>query len=209
MKAVCKNPKNYNLSLEKPYEVISILNDFYVIQNDKGLVRSYNKALFNEPVEEEPVPVKPDFTLEDMVTSVDFSTPDNISIFFEIGDYKHSTVLGFETDDVSGNCGIRAYEGINEATQTIYDEIMEICEDLALNYTEEQVTDIIVSILKELLNQIIVNAANDNKAMVVFSTNDEYSDSVWKVFDTASSLQTNSVKNPGSGSEIKLWIFYV
>lgn len=206
MKAVCKNPKNYNLSLEKSYEVISTLNDFYVIQNDKGLVRSYNKALFAEPVVVEEQPAPPPKTFDELQFSVDVIGNDEVQISL-YGDEETDIDFGFNTGDVAGNCGVTEYEGINEAYEEIYNSTREFLLEQNIDFNEHELKELVGKMLKASVLQLVERAHHDNKAMIVFSTNDEFPE-IWTVLDEVSDLSTPSKLNPGSGAQIKVWILY-
>ncbi|MFW5794658.1 MAG: hypothetical protein ACOCV1_04150 [Bacillota bacterium] len=204
MKAVCKNPKNYNLSLEKPYEVISTLNDFYVIQNDKGLVRSYNKALFVEEVE---VPVK-ELTIEDISFTVVVADSSRGYITLFLGDSEKEDDYEFVLDEVAGNCGVISFEGVNDTYGGIFNEITDLLIEKDIDANNEQIHNLTKQVFEDIVIKLVDQAANDDKAMLVFSTNDEWKE-IWEVLDRLSDFQTPEVNNPGSGSQIKLWILYV
>jgi hypothetical protein len=206
MKKICINPKTYSLTKDKEYEIITELEKLLVI-NDKDLVRSYSKDLFKESQEETVL------TLADLKWNISLATNDkdlvrvyNIDfasqVFIDIifGELEERIVFYINTQPVAGNCGIRGIDGIN----ILFNSITKKIVDYGFDNIEETVKNIFLDVIKEL--EII--ARENNRAILVFSSNDDFPE-MWNILDKWADLITEPVVNPDSNKEIKMWIKYV
>lgn len=201
MKKVCVNPKNYNLTEEKEYEIIAELERFVSVINDKGLVRSYSAELFKEVKAEE------ELTLEDVNWTIFYEYDDaELALSFSLGTEKVEKTVQLGGGLIAGNCGIVHIDGINDIYQTILDALKE---DFGLYEVDEyEVDEKALVIFKDCIGEISEVVEEIRKAMVVFSTNDTFPE-IWKALDDLTDLATVTLTNPNSYNEIKMWIKYL
>lgn len=196
MKKVCVNPKNYNLTEEKEYEIITELEGFVSVINDKGLVRNYSAELFKE------VKVEEELTLEDVNWTIFYEYDyAELALSFSLGTEKIERTVQLKGGLVAGNCGIADIDGVNGIYQTILDVLGE---DFGLYEIDEKALEIFEDCIKEISKKV----EETDKAMIVFSTNDTFLE-IWEVFDDLTDLATATLTNPNSDNEIKMWIKYL
>lgn len=177
MKVKCINPKNYNLTLDKEYDVVEEHEQRYTIVNDNGKEVYYNKALFEVVKDTE-------FTVE-----VDY---DNNSFGIEI--YNGEEVLlceDYNLHEVANNCGVTDFGEVN-------DLFYRIKSDVGGNIVEV-FTDVILAMLSEL---------HGKYGMILFSTNKDYPE-IWDVLDELCDFSSESIVDPNSDNDIKLWGMYL
>lgn len=188
MKVKCINQRNFkNITLENEYQVLEESADFYTIINNRGVSARYSKDYFEVIVEPILQPIIEDIDEVGVEDVVDFSVEwddDYTNILINIQENE----VKLEYYDVSSNCGVASYHGVNW--------LFENC-----NFNTDLFKKIIENVIKTVSDR-------RNKAILIFSTNDEYPE-IWTVLDELMDLSTETIENPNSDNEIKLWIKYV
>jgi hypothetical protein len=182
MKIICKNPKNYNLTLDKEYEVINEDTDMYTIKNDLEKEVNFSKDLFKTT------------SITNIEITFSNDTPDSINIRFDVGN-NHETIKNiFKIDTVAGNCGVQGINGIN----------------VVYHYLEYGHQDRAKEFFKKILDKLFYFLEEEiYTVMVVFSTNDTHLE-VWEVLDEICDVYTEKeCINPDSNLPIRLWIKYL
>lgn len=184
MKVKCINQHHFKNIIEgNEYEVSEETVDFYIIKNTLGNTARYSKEYF-EVISEPIIEDIDEVGVEDVV---DFSIEwddDYTNILINIQENE----VKLEYYNVSSNCGVASYHGVNW--------LFENC-----NFN----TDLFKKIIEEVIKTV---SDRRNKAILIFSTNDEYSE-IWTILDELMDLSTETIENPNSDNEIKLWIKYV
>ena len=116
---------------------------------------------------------------------------DEISMIFnDEGDIAYEingNDLTLEFYEVASNCGIKSYHGINY--------LFENCD-----YDKDLFKKVIEAIVREAIER-------NNSCMLIFSTNDCY-ESVWTVLNEVMDFSSETVENPNSDMNVRLWIKY-
>ena len=186
MKVKCINQNNYkDITVDNEYEVVEILENFYHITANSGNIRSYNKKYFeliSEPVIEDvdEVGVEEEPQPEFIVN---WNEEDDSNIDINVNEDK-VTLQYYQT---AGNCGVASYYGVNY--------LYENCDK---NNT----------LFKDIIKEIIemVESRNDT-CMLIFSTNFEHPE-IWDILDVVMDFSSESVENPNSDMNVRLWIKY-
>lgn len=208
MKIICKNPKNYNLTLNKEYEVLDETPERVLIINDKNKTLFYAKSLFTEIAAEEvqnavEIPVAPPLLSEqEMIETI--SINEEISIV-EYLNQKHEKVKieieGWSENQASNSCGIGEVDNVMEFILHSIEETVDTqLEDLIL-FKQELFKKIILKIKEELLKQY---------AFIMFSMPTSlniYEDYV-SVLNNCCQSKGEPKVNPNSGNTINFWMFY-
>jgi len=67
--------------------------------------------------------------------------------------------------------------------------------------------DGVTNVEKVILEIIDLISDKNRSCILIFSTNDEYSD-IWTVLDKVMDFSSDAVENPNSDRDVKLWIKY-
>lgn len=115
----CTNPKNFNISKEKEYEILDEDDTRYHIKNDKGVKASYYKNLFHLNEEEvEVIPEVSALTLEDILKNVKILKSGEFCLNIKehgieyrkmLGNYIYNATVGCP----GISCGAKSKGGIN------------------------------------------------------------------------------------------------
>ena len=183
MKLKCINQGNFkNITLENEYQLLEESVDLYTIINNAGVSARYSKDYFEVIAEQIPEiieDVEEDGVEEDEIY-IEFDDDfENIKI--RVND--NSSYLIFY--EVASNCGIRSYHGINY--------LFENCDNNPVLFEK-----VIIAIIEEVIYR------NDS-CMLIFSTNNDFPE-IWTVLDKVMDFSSESVENPNSELQVKLWI---
>lgn len=184
IKVKCINQGNFvNITVGKEYDVMIDNENTWSIISNNGLQQHYYKKYF-EIVEQHDNMVIPEKIIYEYQNKslLDFSISNHIKVTLDDGFFD------LQRDLISDNCGIIHIWGIN-------DLFMEINEDI----------DLFEKIIKEI---IAYYEDSDGAAAIVFSTNDEYYE-IWKVLDNLMSFSSETMENPNTENQIKLWMKYI
>ena len=206
MNKICTNPKNYRLTLNKVYKIIEVDDDgYYFLTNDSDKVVRYDSNLFEDELQESvanPQPVAvPEIIIRTEQDCINSITVDSNGIHYtNIDNQQVSINISLSTSDTSISCGIKQIYNINSLIDNI------------INGTIHQSLDLILlqkQLFKSSLNYFIDHGVNEC-ALVLISTNieEDYED-FYDCLDELSEVVTDSVENPNSGNDIKLWVIKV
>ena len=198
-KIICTNPKNYKLTKNKVYEVITKKNKFYLLKNDSGLPLLYSEELFEEYQEDSII--KEQF-LENLKQREGYFTV---------------TISGSETECISVpfrrsrsqiSCGIREIEGINN----IKSYAIALIRKVNPGYVND------IEFVKNVMTKMIKWAIDSQSgALILLSTNTNHEDnsdtnSDFELLDDIINEFASEGKvifNPNSSNYIKLWTIIV
>ena len=185
MKLKCINQGNFkNITLGNEYQLLEESVDLYIIINNSGVSARYSKDYFEvipEPIPEIIEDVEEVGVKEDEI-GIDFDEDGDINL--EINDNE----VSLEFYEVSSNCGVKSYHGVNY--------LFENCD-----YNPVLFEKVITAIIEEVIYR-------NNSCMLIFSTNDTYPE-IWTALDKVMDFSSQSIENPNSYSQVKLWIKYV
>ena len=185
MKVKCINQGNFrNITLNDEYDVITDNENTYEIISDNFIPRIYSKKYFE--VIAEPIPdiiedVEEIGVIEKAIGAY-FNDDNDIIVNIE-GD---NTMLTFY--EVASNCGVKSYHRMNYLFENCSHNI-----------------DLFKRVMLEVIDVVI---EDHSSCMLIFSTNDEYKD-IWTVLDAIMDTKSETVENPNSDMNVKLWIKYV
>lgn len=172
----CINPKVYNLTAGKEYEVISESNRFYTVVNDTGSAFSYSKELFEV---ETPIPVEEPLNIE--IQNINGHR-------YSIRTNKHETTrVTFERAGTSISCGINQFYNVNE----LVDEILH-------TYREDA-----IEVLKALFTHVLTLYVYK---FALISTNITDNEDVIEALDKVLGDHQHEGLNPNSDNDIALWV---
>jgi hypothetical protein len=206
---ICINPKNYKLTLDKKYLVITDEGDTIMIINDSNKTVRYYKDLFEEVEEEvilepEPVIVR---TEQDLIDSIDNDGLNTTYIDFNNEIVKISNWLNIRDNESTFSCGIKNIINIS-------DQINEIC-DVILNTSDsigEDLPLLVKAVIKHhFKNHIKIKTDTHNAGVYLMSCNVNgagLDEEVVDILNEISDFNTESELNPNSGNKIMLWGFY-
>lgn len=195
MNVICREAKNYKLTVGNPYEILKQEGEWYFLVNDNGKNVKYAKELFE--VEEEAAPR----TEQDMIDSITINYDnmnDSYTLAYEdLNGEDQEFDLSWEDEDRSGiSCGIGEKCGI--------DSILSV---IAVNVPQD---DDYLNLQKALLRKFIQKTVveDNGKAMHLISTTTSQDTDLLSVLDDMSDLVTEEKLNPNSNNRIKMWVFY-
>lgn len=185
MKVKCINQGNFkNITTGNEYEVYFDNGEMWSVVTDDLSVRNYSKRYFEiiqEPIIEDINEVGVEE--ENSGFTVEFDENSN-NIEIHIGEFM--SILYYY--QVASNCGVHSYNGVND--------LFEYC-----NGDKD--------LFKEIINGVIeLITDKENCCMFILSTNDEYG-GVWEVLDEIMDTKSESIENPNSYMNVKLWIKYI
>jgi len=185
MKVKCINQGNFrNVTEGKEYEVISEDARAYKIKANDGDDRNYSKGYFE---------VIPEPVIED-IDEIGVAEEKQPEFTVEWGDDSNILICAngnsvlLEYCRVASNCGVASYHGVNW--------LLENCDE-----NIDLFKDIIKSII-ELIEE------SSQYCMFILSTNSEYT-IIWDALDEIMDFESETVENPNSDMDVKLWIKYV
>jgi hypothetical protein len=184
IKIICKEVKNFKLTIDKEYESIEENETKYILRNDTGAKVQYSKKLFNVK-REEPV-VEAPLTLEEELEEI-------------------SVDLSMNEDE--------CYVSINGETRTLnyYESVMScgISETNGINFIIAKIDNSHFNYKKQILHYIFKEMADsDRKNILLVSmniNNYSYTDYFVELMNNFSLNQTEAI-NPNSGNTIKLFV---
>lgn len=173
----CINPKVYNLTAGKEYEVINESGRFYTVINDTGSAFSYSKELFEV---ETPAPIEEPLTIR-----ID-NPAGNHQYRITTNKYAILRVI-FERTGTSISCGINQFYNVNEVVR----EVLE-------RYNEDA-----IEVLKALVSHVLTRYVYK---FALLSTNITDNEDVVEVLDKVLGDHQHEGLNPNSGNDIALWV---
>ena len=185
MKVKCINQGNFkNITLGNEYQLLEESVDLYIIINNSGVSARYSKDYFE--VIPEPIPniiedVEEVGVKEDEI-DIDFDEDGNIDCSIN----GNNVELDFY--EVASNCGVKSYHGVNY--------LFENCDHNPVLFEK-----VITAIIEEIIYR-------NNSCMLIFSTNNTCPE-IWTALDKVMDFSSQSVENPNSDLQVKLWIKYV
>lgn len=208
---ICKNPKNYKLTLDKAYLVVEDEGETVKIINDTNKTVRYYKDLFEEVVEEEvvaePEPVVAR-TEQDLIDSISSDGVITTYIDFNNEIIAIDNHLQIISNQNSFSCGIKNVVNIGDQINIIYDAIVTTEE------TSEQDLELLTkAVIKHHFKNYIRYQSNNgyNGGIYLMScniNNDGLHEEVVDILNEISDFNTEPEINPNSGNAIKLWGFY-
>lgn len=194
----CTNPKNYALTLNRPYEVLEDEGDYILIINDNNKTQRYYKNLFEEDVIEIPLP--PQRTEQNIIDSLNVISQNgrNIQVTFtDLNNEQISFSIGIANTNSNISCGVKEFDGLNG----IFEQI-----ERHINTDEDDMETLKATIFKKIL-RVITHTLAANCRFVLCSTNnnDNYED-YFNILDEVSVSTTAWARNPNSNNNIKVWI---
>lgn len=189
---ICIDPKNFGLTRGNQYEANQDENNnnYYLIQNDNGLVRRYYHSLFEDVVVRS--------TFEEIVNSISISVEDGYTkITYVIdGETYAYNLQELDYNDTEISCGIKELSNINGLAHTVVNNIP---------------TDERGNLRKAVLEKIYNFYLNQEGlvplcGIILVSTNLNTTniDDTVNILNELSSSFTD-VYNPNSGNVIRLW----
>lgn len=199
MKLICKNIKNYKITLNTEYEVLEEEGNYVKVINDLGKCVRYDKNLFEEINMTPPLP--PIRTENQIIESIESNLVDNFLIFSyrdRTNQLITSDPIGIEVQNPNFSCGIETINGLTE--------MMSIIEQ-RVNTEHSDYTLLKKAIFVSLINTLRTHRrSNNNRGALLFSTNNN---STWEDYYTylteLSMTTTDWFNNPNSGNDIKIW----
>lgn len=204
MKVLCINSGNYRqISRGETYGVVGENTDgfeSYLIIANNGSQQRYHKRYF-QLVDEEPIlnvdEIDEVGVLEDEPVVVEAPAPPAIPKFSVRTSDINDVELLIDNQyagklaccgNVSGNCGTLSFDGLNF--------IAAVLSERDLYHRLEEALD--------LITDEICQVWGGSKALIFFSTNNEYQE-VWDYMDKRCSGSTGVVENPNSNNDINVW----
>ena len=184
MKVKCINQGNFkNITEGNEYEVVAESQALYTILNNSRFRSMYSKKYFKvipEPIIENVDEIGVAEAHED---EIDITLNNSGDITYDVN--GNDATLEFY--EVSCNCGVKSYHGVNY--------LFENCDHNPALFEK-----VIIAIIEEV-------AYRNNSCMLIFSTNNIYPE-IWAVLDKVMDFSSQSVENPNSDSQVRLWIKY-
>lgn len=207
---ICINPKNYKLTLDSKYLVITDEGDTVMIINDSNKSARYYKDLFEEIEEEvvpepEPVVVR---TEQDLINSIDSDFITTTYIDFNNEIVTISNHLQIINNENSFSCGIKNITNIGDQIEEIYEVISDTADSAG-----EDLELLTKAVIKHHFKSFIKSRTdNYNAGLYLMSCNVTgngcLDDETVDILNEISDFHTESEINPNSGNEIILWGFY-
>jgi hypothetical protein len=191
MERICVNPKNYKLTQNKTYDIISEEEGYIFLTNDSNKVVRYDASLFQDEVI---VPLPPIRTEQDCINSINSTSMTRV--YFE--DLQGNEVILESPLEITSNqelsCGITMIVNINSAINVI---------ENAVDTTEQ---DLIVLKRKLLIALLKAKYGNLTTGLWMCSTNNNQDNEDYYT-ELNEYMTTNSgwFRNPNSGNQICLW----
>ena len=184
MKVKCINQADFqNITLENEYEVFMDNGNRWRITANNGMLQNYSKKYFEIIQESIPEIIEDVKDVEVVEDEIDIDINDDGNIDCSIN--GNNVELYFY--EVASNCGVKSYHGLNY--------LFENCDDNPVLF-EKVITTIIEKVIYR-----------NNSCMLIFSTNNDYPE-IWTVLDKVMDFSSQSVENPNSDLQVKLWIKY-
>lgn len=204
MNATCTNTGGYRLTQGRDYEVIKAEKGYIFIENDNGTIARYDRKYFDveEPVQRRrtvaPPPPPPPRTSRDVIGSIQIEG--NVLSFIDINNENKSfeNPLVISPTGMNISCGTGEMSGVNSLCNSI---------NRLFNSEDGDFIDEKLAILRKCIQTWILE--NRSKAMWLCSTGVTQIDGDYlRVFDEMSGTRSEVKRNPNSGNDIKIWIFY-
>lgn len=203
MNAKCTNRSNFRLTEEKDYTVVKSERNYIFVENDGGVLARYDRKYFEiEEVEPRrsvaPVvpPPPPPRTVADVIASIVITT-ENVT-FIDINLENKSFTLPFGYSDTMISCGVGQVNGINSLCSRINNQFNREEGD----FLEEKIAIFRLCIQTWILDKT-------TKAIWTLSTAiDQIDGDYIRILDEMSGTRSETVHNPNSGNQIKVWFFY-
>lgn len=208
---ICVNPKNYKLTLDKKYLVVTDEGETVMIINDNNKSARYYKDLFKEVEEEvipepEPIVVRTEQDLIDSITTIN-----NINTTYV--DFNNQTVtigneLNILNNESDFSCGIKNVVNIGSQIDEIYDVIEETADSQG-----EDLPLLTKAVIKHHFKNYIKYKSNNgyNGGIYLMSCNTTgggLDEEIVDILDEISDFNSEEELNPNSVNQIKLWGFY-
>ena len=202
MKLICKNTKNYKITLNSEYDVVEEVDPYVKIINDAGKLVRYDRALFQEVNEIPLPPPPPPVRTETQIIQSLNSTLSGGILTFTYRDRTNQVVtspniaLSIQNPNIS--CGIETIDGLTH--------IMSIIE-ATVDTEHSDYNALKRAIFRSLINTLKAQRRNaSSRGALIFSTNrnDEFED-YYTYLTEMSMTTTDWFVNPNSGNNIKIW----
>jgi len=195
---ICKNTKNYKLTLNKQYEIEEVDGNYVKIINDNGKLVRYDASLFEDEVVIPPPP--PIRTETQIIQSI--VVTNNGNTFTARYNNRINELVSFNVaihrTGIANSCGVEAISGLNDIISVIEFIVDTEHEDyLGLKKA------LFLCIIDKIKN---VSRNSDNKGAIIFSTNiNENHEDYYTWLSSISMTTTEWFNNPNSGNNIKIW----
>lgn len=211
MKAKCIKNNNYNITIDKEYDVISRDENYIHILNDNDSVKRYSASFFH--IEEE---VKY-LNIEELKSSlvVKFEESDEYSSIFGNPNHKlkcirlnvngqdiemlRSVNLPFYIKSMGSSCGV--YEMCRIVSLII--NLKESIEESNIKIKEEEKEGFVNYILLKII-QASMDLSGVNLFVASCNLNNGYFDRLEEIFSCFTNGSIDSI-NPNSGNDIRVW----
>lgn len=207
---ICTNPKNYKLTLDKKYLVVTDEGETVMIVNDNNKSARYYKDLFQE-VEEEVVIPEPEViprTEQDLINSINSDGLNTTYVDFNNQTVIISNHLQCLNNENSFSCGIKNITNIGDQIEEIYEMIADTIEE-AQEDLELLTKAVIKYHFKNYIKYCINNGFSAGVYLMSCNINGDGLDEEFvDILNEISDFNTEPELNPNSGNEIKLWGFY-
>jgi len=178
---ICINPKRYNVTKDKEYNVIEEKNDRYIIKNDNGKIVGYSKNLFK--IKEN----KTEITSE---------------ILKNIVERAKGILPKLNINDTVISCGIYQIAGVSNNIFTPNIGISLLKKTILKNIPEEKQNDVLYYCILHVLLKALKNA---NCAKYIASDAERKNNLLHTILDEICIYKSEGVVNPNSGNVIYLW----
>lgn len=159
---ICVNPKNFNITKGKEYEILDEDDQRFTIRNDNDLVTRYYKNLFEIKEEE-----KPELTLDLILEGLSFNL-NNSELIIDIPSHnieENIKVNNYTANNQTSGCGISCgvvgknsinsayaqFKGQKKHFEKLYNELNKYSSDDDFNIEEE----LFLFVIKKVFNSII------------------------------------------------------
>lgn len=197
-KIKCIDNNGYNITVGNEYNLIQESQDFYFLVNDNQKTVKYGKQMFELLDDEVPQIAEPVILTEQQM--IDSIVYDAGTITFKNKEGEEVVLENddLEFDDTTISCGI---EQVSEL-DTLIDNVNEICDN---NLDDDYIT-LRKAIFRTKIQKDVIG--DTSKAMRIMSTTSGKDENLLPVLDELAAWTSNSVNNPNSGNNIKMWVFY-
>jgi len=198
---ICKNPKNYKLTLNKEYEIEESNGNYVKLINDTGKLVRYDSSLFEDLVVVPPPPPPPPIRTENQIIQSVNVARQNTNLIFSYRNRDNNLVqsvpkpISYQNPDFS--CGIETMDGLSNLIDEI-ENVVDTEHDDYINLKNH--------ICTRCINKIKEFSRTRNRGAIIFSTNEDLNhEDYYNWLNEMSMSTTEWFNNPNSGNNIKIW----
>jgi hypothetical protein len=196
-KIKCINEGPYKITLDKEYNLVKTEGNYYFLQNDSLKLVRYSKDFFEEVQNnitlEEESNVVISLTEAQVIASI---SEDGSAFTDNDGEFVELELCFLSASESTISCGIIEFQGINDLISSIEEEVPTVDSDR-------------IELKRSIFKKVIKYSVSQQKcAIALFSTNVDFDEDILPALDEISDIVSQTIINPNSENNIKLWMMY-